>query len=121
MTSIALAGHPRGVQTTMKTPREGAAMHYRAAAVPAKEDRVASDSRVVYQAVLCLCSYSATCGVIAVVLGDLAAKYSGAVLPASLARFGTVGALIVAGGLNAERVVRRVEYRLGALPAGQQR
>jgi hypothetical protein len=100
----------------MKTPPEGMAMRQGAGVAFSKDDRVASDSRVVCQAILSLCAYSAVCGAIAIGLGELAVQFSGTALPGTLVRLGIAGAVVVAAGLNAERVVKRVEYRLGLLP-----
>jgi len=102
----------------MKTPPEGMAMRHGAGVSPSKADRAASDSRVVSQAVLSLCAYSAVSGAIAIGLGELAAVFSGAALPAAWVRLGTAGAIVVAAGLNAERVVKRIESRLGLVPWG---
>jgi hypothetical protein len=100
----------------MMTPPEGTAMRHGAGVAYSRDDRVASDGRVVSQAVLSLCVYSTVCGAMAIGLGELAAVLSGAALPASWVRLGTAGAVVVAAGLNTERVVKRVESRLGLLP-----
>ena len=73
----------------------------------------ASDSRIICQAILSLWAYSATCGAIAVGLGEIAARLYGPDLSATWLRAGTTGAVVLAAGLRAERVLRYVVRHLG--------
>lgn len=77
-----------------------------------------SDGRVIFQAVLSLSAYSAVCGAAAVGLGSLAAALLGPALPASAARLGMIALVVLAAGMNGERVVRHVENSLGLFPTG---
>jgi len=90
----------------------------RAVLASAGDGHSVSDGRFVCQAVLSLWAYSVVCGAIAIGLGEITAVLAGAVLPASWVRLGTIGATVLAAGLNSERVLRHVEIRLGVPPAG---
>lgn len=92
-------------------------MRHSTGVVSSKDDRVASDGRVVCQVVLSVCAYSVVFGALAVGLGQLAADVTGTALPAAWVRLGAAGAVVVAAGLNTERVARCVGSRLGLHPS----
>lgn len=97
----------------MKKSADGIAMNYPTAA-SARDRRAFSVGRIACQAVLALWIYSVACAAVAVGLGEGAATVADGDLPDAWVRWGTIACVVVAAGLNAHRVLIRVENRLTA-------
>jgi len=114
--SVALMRLPREVQTRSTTSPEGIVMPEHAIVGSTEDSHAVTDGQIVRRAVLSLWAYSVVGGAVAIGLGNLAAASVNTIFPGSWARIGTVGAVVMAGGLNAQRLLRRVEGRLGVMP-----